>query len=402
MKHKLIHLVLSKLTIALVAAVKLPRPFTFCGADSSLQLCDAIIQMSPQKLLVVTDKVLLELGVAAPMLERLETNDIDYVIYDEVEPDPSYEIVERGLALFKSAGCDALLSIGGGSTIDTAKGITACAATGRPLEKLAGMFKVRSVTPPHYCVPTTAGTASEVTLASVLTSPSGEKSVLADGKLIPGMIALDAKVTVGVPPHLTAITGMDALTHAIESHVSVNATAESLNYSRTSVKLIVGNLQRAYNNGSDLAARQSLLIGSSYAGIALNRTLLGYVHAIAHAIGALYHLPHGLAIAIVLPYVLEHSIKDAQDQLADLAVVCGLGEKKEGKYRLAERFIEHIRYMNREMGIPEHVKELRPEDIPTIAAQAVNESYGLNGVPTYMSIDDSRKLVEKLISNMGT
>lgn len=397
MKHKLIHEVRTKLTGALLASVKIPRPFTFSGVDSALQLCDAIAQAAPGKLLVVTDKALLELGVPAPLLSRLEGHGIEYEIYDGVKPDPTFDIVERGFDLFKSAACDAVLSIGGGSSIDTAKGIVACSTTGKPLEKMIGMFKVRGTPRPHYCVPTTAGTASEVTLAAVLTSPTGEKLALADGSLVPSMIALDAKLTAGLPPSLTAIAGMDALTHAIESHLSTHATQESLNYSRSSARLILGNLLQAYNKGDDLAARQALLHGTAYGGIALNRALLGYVHSIAHAVGAQYHLPHGLAIGIVLPYVLEYSVAEAQERLADLAVACGLGEANDGSRASAEAFIEKVRSINHQMNIPESIKELRREDIPKIAAKAVNESYGMNGVPRYMSLKECCVLVEKML-----
>jgi alcohol dehydrogenase class IV len=397
MKHKLIHKALTKLTGGLIALTKPSRPFIFSGSDSSLQLCDAIVHMPPKKLMVVSDKILIGLGVVAPMLERLETAGIDYVIYDGVEPDPSFDVVHKGIDLFKSSDCDAILSVGGGSTIDTAKGILAHTTTGKPLEKLIGNFKLNGTPVRHYCVPTTAGTGSEVTYGAVLTTPKGDKGIMADPRLVPSMAALDAKVTSGLPPAITAATGIDALTHAVEAHISCHATEESMGYSRAASNLIMKNLVPVYDNGSNLDGRQALLTGSCYSGIALNRAALGYIHSIAHALGGLYHVPHGLANAIVMPYVLEYSLQDAKERLADLAIASGLGDKSEDPLTLAQRYIERIRVMKQHMGIPEKVKELRKEDIATIANLAINESYGVNGVPTYMSFNDCCGVVNKML-----
>ncbi|MGD1976811.1 MAG: iron-containing alcohol dehydrogenase [Gammaproteobacteria bacterium] len=390
---------LMKTLKGLVKTLPFPKPTLFTGPGSSLELCEAVSLMGVRKLLIVTDAMLVKIGLLDEMEKRLETLGIRFVVYDGILPDPTIDQIEAGLKILKRERCQAILAVGGGSPIDAAKVIAARATNKKPVSKMEGMFKVFSAPLPLFAVPTTAGTGSEVTIAAVVSDPGRKKkSAIMDPKLVPMMAALDGSLMTGLPPNVTAATGMDALTHAVEAYISANALPETDAYALAATRLIMENLPTAVATGKNVEARQSMAFASYYAALAFTRAGVGYVHAISHNFGAYYHTPHGLGNAIVLPYVLEYSKQNCIRRLARLAEASGLREKGDRPQTLANKFIAHIRTMNEEFGIPSGLEALERSDIPDIARAALKEAHFTYAVPKYMD----QRTCERLISRMLT
>lgn len=381
----------------LIKTVPFPKPTLFSGPGSSLELCEAISLMGVRKLLIVTDAMLVKIGLLDDIQKKLTEVGVRFEIYDGILPDPKIDQIEEGLKIFRRERCKAILAVGGGSSIDAAKIIAARATNDKPVRKMEGFFRVFSATAPLYAIPTTAGTGSEVTIAAVVSDPARKKkSSVIDPKLVPVMAALDGALMTGLPPHITAATGMDALTHAVEAFISTNALPETDAYALAATKLIAENLPRAVAKGEDVEARQAMAFASYYAALAFTRAGVGYVHAISHNFGAYYHTPHGLANAIVMPYVLDYSRSSCAKRLAKLGEVAGVRQKGDRPQTLAKRFIDHIRSMNEEFGIPSGLEALKKSDIPKIASSALKEAHYTYAVPRYMD----QRACETLISKM--
>lgn len=382
-----------------VAAVILPvpTPLVFAGPGSRFQLCATIASSGVKKLLIVSDATLNKLGLLDDMQAELSKRGVDFVVYDGIEPDPTVDQIEAGFKVLKDNSCEAVLAVGGGSPIDGAKVIAAMATNNKPILKMAGLMKVRKAILPLYVVPTTAGTGSEVSVGAVVSDPVAQrKLVLADLTLVPKMACLDGEIYLGVPPAVTADTGMDALTHAVESYLSRNHFDSSDQMALAAVRLIMENLPRVYADGKDLEARQNMALAAHYAGIAMSKAGLGYVHAIAHNFGALYHVPHGRANAMVMPYVLEYSKPACMDRLAELARTAGLSVTGDSDALLADRFIAKVREMNASFGIPAQLEALQAADIPRITKAAMSEARQTYPVPRYMSSETCSKLVAQI------
>jgi len=373
----------------------LPVPVSFTGRGSATELARAVARSGATRLLVVSDRILTELGLVGKITAEIEASGIEITLYDGVEPNPTVAQAEAGLALYREHSCDAVLAIGGGSPIDAAKAIAAAATNKKPVRKLAGMFKVRAAPAPLFAVPTTAGTGSETTIVSVVSDPATHNKLqIIDPKLVPLMTALDPEVMAGMPPPVTAATGMDALTHAVESFLSTTSNAETERYVRMAVPLIFTYLPRAFRDGNDLEARNSMALASFYAGVAFTRTSVGYVHAIAHTFGARYDTPHGLANAITLPHILAFSEPAARDRLALLAEMIDLpGETAAAK---AAAFLAAVGDMIDTLEIPRHLDSLRPEDIGSIARQALGEAWCNYPVPRYMEQSECESILRAI------
>ena len=380
--------------------VAIPRPVLFVGPGSTARLCQLIAGAGSKRTLIVTDAVLVKLGLIDPVRKALEAEGVDVAVFDGILPDPTHDVLDRGLVAVRAQGSDSILAVGGGSSIDAAKVIAAMATTGKSSAKLVGMLKVNKPPLPLYAVPTTAGTGSEVTVAAVVTDPVAHvKSVVVDPKLVPLAAALDPQMMKGMPGPITAATGMDALTHAVEAYLNRWPHAETPMFCVSAVKLIFQNLPRAYANGADLEAREGMALASLYAGLAFTRAYVGYVHAFSHKLGGVYGVPHGLGNAIVLPYVLDF-LKDApyaEARLAELAVAIGAGSASETKAALAQRFVERVRELNRTVGIPEKVAPLRKEDVGLIARAAMVEAYRDYPVPKNMSLGEAEALLQRCL-----
>ncbi len=372
-------------------------PKVFEGSGSSLKLVEHMAQAGHSNVLIVSDAVLVKLGVLDKMKAELEARNVRYAIFDGVEPNPSIAQIDAGYKVLEANGCTAILAVGGGSPIDAAKLIGARAKNNKPIWKMTGLFRVWRGMLPLYAVPTTAGTGSEVTIAAVVSDPANQRKAAAmDLKLMPTAAALDGELMTGLPAHITAATGMDALTHAVESFISRNAMKKTDEKAIEATQLIMKNLATAVSDGSNLEARQNMARASHLAGIAFTQAGVGYVHAIAHKFGAMYHTPHGLANAIVMPHVLDYSLPNCAQRLAELARHCGIGAPGADDLHVAREFIARIRSMNEQFGIPSTLSTLKAKDIPEIAKSAINEARFTYAVPRYMT----RQIAEGLIKNM--
>ena len=392
-----LHALFIRISIVIIKFMPDKVPVTLMGANSSQVLCKMIAESGLHRVLIVTDPMLVELGLVEPIASGLSRAGVECVVYSGVLPDPTFEQVDKGLALYNDEGCDSVLAIGGGSSMDAAKAIAAAAANPGPIRKLEGMMKVKQMPAPLFAIPTTAGTGSEVTVAAVISEPDTHaKRFFVDPKLLPRMAALDPSLTTGLPKPITAATGMDALTHAIESYLSKTSTRATENYAEIAVRLIFANLPKAYAEGDDLDAREAMLLGSYYAGLAFTRTGVGYVHAVAHTFGAYYGTPHGLANAIVLPHVLEFSTGAAVDRLARLGELAGTGGTTESEQ--ADLFVDAVRVLMEKVGIDGRLPALREEDVPAIAKQALAEAFMNYPVPRYMEQPQCEEILGKMLA----
>ncbi len=372
-------------------------PVTFVGVDATRELAESIAHTHAQRLLIVTDAMLVEIGIIDRVTEALAAAGLKWSIYSGVEPDPTTEHIQAGLDLLQAEDCDAVLAVGGGSPMDTSKVIAAMATNPGEISKLEGMMKVKHTPMPLYAVPTTAGTGSEVTIAAVISDPvSHTKGFFADPKLLPVMVALDPSLMLGLPPAITAATGMDALTHAVESYLCRTSTPVTERYATISIRLVFDHLSTAVTEGGNIEARKAMTLASYYGGLAFTRTSVGYVHAIAHTFGAYYRTPHGLANAIALPEVLEFSKTAAEAQLARLADLIGIeGTSSSDK---AQKFIDAVRELMTKVDIPYTLDALQESDIPAIAAQALAEAHLNYPVPQYMRQSECEELLGRLMS----
>lgn len=362
-----------------------PQVFHNCG-----ELKCVFQKENIRRVLIVTDAGIVRSGIAAQLEAVLDEGDISYAVYDQTRPNPTVVNVEQALSLYRRYRCQALIAIGGGSSMDCAKAVGArLARPGTPLGKLKGTLRILRPLPTLIAIPTTAGTGSETTLAAVITDTQAQhKYVMNDFVLIPKYAVLDARLTLSLPPHLTATTGMDALTHAVEAYIGRSTTRQTRQEALEATRLVFANVERAYRNGKDYEARSNMLTAAYRAGIAFSRSYVGYVHAVAHSLGGQYNIPHGLANAVLLPYVLERYGSCIHRKLHDLAVAAGVADAQESDAGAAAKFIRAIRQLNARMGIPETLEGIRPEDIPVMAAHAEKEANPLYPVPRLMTREE--------------
>lgn len=344
-------------------------------------------KLGVKSVLMTTDASIRSHGLTKPLEEAFAAQGIQCHVYDRVMANPTTDCVEEAVKEYKAHECGALVGFGGGSSIDTAKAVGArIARPKKSLSRMSGILKVRRRIPPLFAVPTTAGTGSECTVAAVITdSKTRHKYPINDFPLIPRYAVLDPQVTKTLPASLTASTGMDALTHAVEAYIGRSTTAETRQEAREAVRLVFGNVERAYQNGEDMQAREAMLRASFLAGDAFSKSYVGYVHAIAHALGGCYNIPHGLANAVLLPTLLDGYGECAAAKLHELAVVAGVSSPEESDSLGAERFITAIRAMNARMGIPTTLRGIREEDIGRLAKLADAEANPLYPVPCLWS-----------------
>jgi alcohol dehydrogenase len=382
--------------------IPIPQPTLLVGSGSSARLGEVVAGFGHSKVLIVTDGVISKLGLLKGLQDALSEGGCKSVVFDEITPDAPIPLIERGIAFCRDNDCDALVAFGGGSSMDAAKAIAMSMANPKPLRQLAGYFKGRHTPLPIYAVPTTAGTGSEVTVAAVISDPSKhDKVVIVDPRLVPKMAALDPALMTGLPPHITAATGIDALTHAVESFVGNWATPYTDGMALAAVGLIFDNLRTCYRDGGNIAAREKMALASTYAGLAFTRANVGYVHAIAHQFGGKYHTPHGLANAIMLPHVMRYSAPSITKRLAQLAVRAKLGKSSERNDALAEKFLDAIDDLNRDLGIPKYLDKLQESDIPALAKAACHEAHTGYPVPRYMTQKQCEALIRQVLPPPG-
>lgn len=370
-----------------VRFLPIPQPTILVGPGSSGRLGQTIAGFGHGKILIVTDSIISQLGLLDDLTSALTAGGAEYVVFDAITPDAPIPLIEDGIDFYWEHGCDAIVAFGGGSSMDASKAIAAAVSNpGKTLRELAGYFKGLNTPVKIYAVPTTAGTGSEVTVAAVIADPkSHTKLVIVDTRLVPKMAALDPCLMTGLPPHITAATGIDALTHAIEAFVGHWASPSTDDMALSAVGLIFENLRVAYSDGKNLEAREKMSLAATYAGFAFTRANVGYVHAIAHQFGGKYHTPHGLANAIMLPLVLKYSLPAITDRLALLAVRAKLGQESEAEDVLAQKFLDAVDQLNLDLGIPTFLAALKEHDIPKLAEAACREAHTGYPVPRYMT-----------------
>lgn len=370
-------------------------PETLEGAGCIKELPARIKKDGYRNILVVTGPHLFASGALQGLFDALESEKLSYTVYSDLAANPTDIHVENGVSLYRKCGCDCIIAFGGGSPMDCAKAIGArIARPHKSVSQLQGTFKVLHKLPMLYAVPTTAGTGSETTLAAVITdSGTHRKAAIQDISLMPRFAVLDPELTVGLPPDVTAMTGMDALCHAVEAYTNhtYNSKLED-KLAEDAVSLIYRNLYKAYTDGSDLNARQNMQKASFYAGRAFTRGCVGYVHAIGHTLGGLYGLPHGLAMAINLPKIMRLYGSAAHERLASLAEVCGMSGKSDAEK--AENFISWIEELNEKMEIPKYIEPIPVADEKRIIGWAMKEANPIYPTPVYWAYDDFKKALD--------
>ena len=362
--------------------------------DSIKEIPNNLKNLSIKNILLITDKGIRNLGITKELEDILSKNNINCIVYDETLPNPTIDNIESARKLYVDYSCEALIAFGGGSPLDCAKAVGArIAYPKKTIGKLKGLLKIRRKIPLLIAIPTTAGTGSEVTLASVVSDPSIQhKYTLMDFNLIPRYAVLDPSVTVTLPPHLTSTTGLDALTHAIEAYIGRSTTSDTRKKAIEAIKLIFENIEEAYNNGSNLTARANMLKAAYLAGIAFSKSYVGYVHAVAHSLGGQYNIPHGLANAVLLPIVLEKYGKSIYKKLHKLSIEVGISSKDENKEESARKFIKAIYALNERMNIPKKLKGIKEEDIVIMSKHADKEANPLYPVPKLYNRKDLEKI----------
>lgn len=373
------------------------KPELIISEDSMAILAKLLKDKNLRPVLIVTDKKIMAMGLLDHLLNQLKKKEIAYIIFDETVPNPTIENIEVARKRYIENECKAIIGFGGGSAIDCAKGVGArIARPKKSIPQMKGQLKVGKKTPPIIAIPTTAGTGSEATLAAVVTNPkTQEKYAINDVHLIPSYAIHDPLLTVKLPAQLTATTGMDALTHAVEAYIGKSNTKETKKYAIKAVKLIFEHLEEAYFNPSNMEARSKMLKASYYAGLAFTRAYVGNVHAIAHTFGGFYNVPHGLANAIILPYVLTYYGKKVDKQLSELADLVDI--RPQGKQKKSQAFIEEIKKMNTRMKIANKIEIDSKEQIANMVERAYQEANPLYPVPKILSKKDFTNLYNQII-----
>ena len=369
-------------------------------AGSVKELPEIIMRHKCTHVLIITDGGIMKLGLTRRLEKALKEAGIPYTIYDKTVANPTTVNVREALELYHKEGCDAIIGFGGGSSMDCAKAVGACAVKpNQSLAQMKGILKVHKKLPLLMAVPTTAGTGSETTLAAVITDADTRyKYAINDFPLIPRYAVLDPKVTLSLPPFITATTGMDALTHAVEAYIGNSTTIDTRRDALKAVKLIFENIDIAYEHGDNIQARRNMLHASFYAGCAFTKSYVGYVHAVAHSLGGQYNVPHGLANAILLPLVLREYGSCIDKKLHRLAIAAGLADKNTPDHEAAELFIQAIEEMKERFGIVNIVKEIQETDIPKLSHYADKEANPLYPVPKLMDASELEKFYYMLMS----
>lgn len=359
------------------------KPQIFYGEKATYDMARDIAASGHKKVLVVSDQGVMKLGLCDITFSALVANGVEFAVFDKTVANPTIENAQDGLEEYQENHCTAIIAIGGGSAIDCAKAIGALATNPKKsIRQMRGILKVRHALPPLYVIPTTSGTGSETTLAAVIVDAhTKEKFALVDPKLVPKFAVLDPNMTLSLPPFLTASTGMDALTHAVESFIGRCNTHETKEYAIHATKLIFENLETAFCHPNDLKARQNMMTAAFEAGLAFTRAYVGNVHAVAHTLGGQYNTPHGFANAVILPKVLSFYGKKIYKKIGALCDAIGIFPDLVTNEEKTFAFIQKIKDMNKTFGFPDYIKELKKEDIPKLIRRAKKEANPLYPVP---------------------
>lgn len=367
-------------------------PRIVMGPGAIGQIGDEIREMKAKKVLLVTDKGIMEAGLIKPALESLEKSEIDHAVFDGVEPDPRYEIAADCISMIRREKADLVIGFGGGSAIDIAKSAAIMATNEAPIAEYFGIDLIPKPGLPTVMVPTTAGTGSEVTPIAIL-SDEGEKlkKGIVSPYLFPSVAILDPELTLGLPPNITASTGMDALIHAIEAYTSVNATDMTDILAFRAMELVYHNIRTAYANGNNLPARSSMMEGSLLAGMAFANAGVTAVHAFAYPIGAEFHIPHGVANTLMLPHVMRFNLLGNLSKFADISEAFDLSIEGMDELQTAEMFVEAIERLAKDLRVPKNLSEfgISEKDVPALAEGVMKVTRLLANNPRVINLEDA-------------
>ncbi len=375
------------------------EPEKYSGEGSVSELADRLIKDNVKHVFIAASRSVMRLELLSVLIGKIQSHSIKYTVFTDIQSDPTIENVEYGLKIFNGNKCDCVLAAGGGSVIDCAKIIALRASNpNKSVIQMTNYFAPLKKSVPIYVIPTTSGSGSEVTMFSVITNTEKErKCPVLTSKFMPRALALDPDMSVNLPQKVTAYTGMDALTHAIEAYISTFADEfpEDRKKAPYACKLIFENLHTAFISPENKDARLKMAEASYYAGIAFRRISTGYVHAIAHRMGELYHIPHGCANAILLPYILEEYMPAIENDLAELSEFCGFSDYNKSDNKSAYVFINKIKELNKLLDIPDKFTCLDEKDFELIIRRANTEAR-LQGIPVRLSSLQLEKLLVKL------
>jgi alcohol dehydrogenase len=373
---------------------------TLMGVGAYKEIGKQIRTLGGRKPFVCTDKGIVDSGILDQVVEVIRRDcEVEPVVYDKTKPNPTDNNVHEGLEDYQANGCDLIVSLGGGSAHDCGKGIGIVATNGGNIRDYEGVDQSQQAMPPFIAVNTTAGTASEMTRFCIITDTSRKvKMAIVDWRVTPNVAIDDPLLMVGMPPALTAATGMDALTHAVEAYVSTIATPVTDACALKAIELIAANLRAAVANGQDMEARDKMCYAQYLAGMAFNNASLGHVHAMAHQLGGFYDLPHGVCNAILLPHVERFNMIAKMDRFANIATA--MGEKIDGLSvrAAAEKALEAIQTLSTDIGIPAGLGELgvKEQDLKTMAENAQKDACGLTN-PRCPNLDDVIQIYKNAI-----
>lgn len=359
-------------------------------------IADILVKEGKKKPLIVTDNVVLKLNLLESTLKSLKENNIEYTIFSNVDPNPTFENIHEALNIYKNNNCDCFIAVGGGSVIDCAKATGALIAKPKKsLNQLGGILKVRKKIPTLIAIPTTAGTGSETTLASVVVDKkTNHKYAINDFPLIPKYACLDAKMTMTLPDHLVSTTGMDALTHAIEAYIGRGGNRKTRKDALEAIDLIFNNLENSYFI-KDINSRENMLYASHLAGRAFSKAYVGNVHALAHGLSGIYNTPHGLANAVILPIVLKEYGKSIYKKLYKIALYTKLVNKECNKKEAAKLIIDKIVELNSKFNIPTTLN-VKISDVELLAKYAYKEANPLYPVPVIWDVKKLKEMYYKI------
>ncbi len=370
-------------------------PRIVMGPGAIGQIGDEIREMKAKKVLLVTDKGIVEAGLIKPALESLEKSEINHAVFDGVEPDPRYEIAADCVSIIRSEKADLVIGFGGGSAIDIAKSAAIMAANEAPIAEYFGIDLIPKPGLPTVMVPTTAGTGSEVTPIAIL-SDEGEKlkKGIVSPYLFPSVAILDPELTLGLPPNITASTGMDALIHAIEAYTSVNATDMTDILAFRAMELVYHNIRTAYANGNNLPARSSMMEGSLLAGMAFANAGVTAVHAFAYPIGAEFHIPHGIANTLMLPHVMRFNLLGNLSKFAEISEAFNLPVDDLDDLGASEIAVDAIERLALDLRVPKHLSEfgIAEKDLPALAVGVMKVTRLLANNPRTMTQKDAEEI----------
>lgn len=380
-------------------AMNFPGQKLITGAGTLLQIPQILKDKNISSVLIVNSKSVRNSGMLDGLFLELKKQNIDYTIFQDVQANPTTHNADQGFKAYTENNCQAIVAIGGGSPLDCAKIIGVKAGNPKlSYEKMKNMTNIKKPMPLFIAVPTTAGTGSESTVCAVLSNPDNHtKYPVVTMHMMPDYAILDETLMKNLPASVTAATGMDALTHAVEAYIGNFGTKYTNSEALIAIKMIFENLEKAVSDSDNLEYKKNMLIASNHAANAFTRAYTGYVHTISHALSALYNVGHGKTNATVLPYVLRYYGKSIEKKLATIARYCSPCSLDETNQELAESVITRIENLNKQFGIPSKIPELKKEDTDQIINRALKEGNPANPVPKLMNEENAKSIIDQLL-----